>query len=115
MTALTENPGHSLDGLEVALRALRGRGFRFIDPRDEHGDVVALVGVRAHNNVLDVVRMHSESHVIASRVPGDSDVLAPATVFWQRTGPARDVLEALLDLPDDRSPGSLSASGDGCR
>src|SRR3954465_13430035 len=115
MTMLAKEPSHSFDGLEAQLRALRGRGFQFIDPRDEHGDVVALVGVRAHDNVLDVVRLHSECDVFAARMPGDSNVLAPVKVFWERTGPAREGLEAMLGLPDDRVPGSLTPMGSGCR
>lgn len=98
---LAENPAGDL---EAQLWALRGRGFRFLDPRDDQGEVVALVGVRAHHDVLDVVRLHSESDVVAARMPGDSDVLAPARVLWERAGAAREVLDAMLALPDDWVP-----------
>jgi hypothetical protein len=93
------------------LRALRERGFTFIDPRDERGDVVAVVGVRVHDNVVDVVRLHGEDDVEASRVPCDEDILAPRKVFWQRAGSAGEVLAGLLDLPDDRTPGSVVRAG----
>jgi hypothetical protein len=97
--------------LSEALLALRARGFRFIDPKDEQGDVVAVVGVRAHDDVLDVIRLNGEDDVIASRIPCDADVLAPKTVYWQRTGSACEVLAQLLALPDDRIPGRIKVSG----
>jgi hypothetical protein len=104
MSSLAEQTGVSTDD---QLRALVARGFQFFDPRDDDGEVVAVVGVRAHDNVIDVVRLHGEDEAIASRLPLDADILAPRTVFWQRTGPARDVLSTLLALPDDRIPGPL--------
>ena len=87
---------------------LRARGFYFIDPRDKGGEVVAVVGVRAHDNVIDVVRLHSEDEAIASRMPGDDDIVAPTKVFWRQEGPANTVLGEMLALPDDRTPGSLA-------
>jgi hypothetical protein len=92
---------------DAQLRALVARGFRFIDPRDENGDVVAVVGVRAHHNVVDVVQLHGEDDVIAARMPTDQDVLAPRQVYWREVGPAHEVLGAMLALPDDRMPGVL--------
>lgn len=92
---------------DAQLRALVARGFRFIDPRDENGDVVAVVGVRAHHDVVDVVQLHGEDEVVATRMPTDQDVLAPRQVFWREVGPAHHVLGAMLALPDDRTPGML--------
>jgi hypothetical protein len=92
---------------DAQLRALVARGFRFIDPRDENGDVVAVVGVRAHHDVVDVVQLHGEDDVIAARMPTDQDVLAPRQVFWREVGPAHEVLGAMLALPDDHLPGML--------
>jgi hypothetical protein len=111
MSAAVEHAGDSPDNPAGQLLALRARGFRFIDPRDEKGDVVALVGVRAHDDVIDVVRLHGEDHVVASRLPDDADVLAPEKVYWQRTGPAREVLGKMLALPDDRVPDSVTPDG----
>ena len=93
---------------EEQILELRARGFYFIDPRDEGGEVVAVVGVRAHDNVIDVVRLHSEEEAIASRVPNDEDILKPSRVFWRQVGPAHEVLGEMLALPDDRTPGSLA-------
>jgi hypothetical protein len=97
----------SAGSTEAQLLELRARGFRFIDPRDEGGEVVAVVGVRAHDNVLDVVRLHSEDHAIAMRLPGGEDILRPTRIFWCQEGPANEVMSSLLALPDDRTPGSL--------
>ncbi|OLR91682.1 hypothetical protein BJP25_26205 [Actinokineospora bangkokensis] len=88
------------------LRTLVARGFEFLHPRDAEGDLVAVVGVRAHHGVIDVVRLHAEDDVTALRLPGDTlDVLNPTTVLWERTGWATTVLRLLIDLPDDRTPG----------
>jgi hypothetical protein len=94
----------SVDG---QLRALVDRGFRFVDPRDEHGDVLAVVGVRAHDDVVDVVELRGEDDAVASRMPPDQDFLAPRRVYWREQGPASVVLARLLFLPDDHVPGTL--------
>jgi hypothetical protein len=108
MSAVAERADESPGSTEDLLIALRTRGFQFIDPRDAGGEVVAVVGVRAHDNVIDVVRLHSEDQAIASRMPCDeADILAPREVFWQHEGPVLAVLGSLLCLPDDRTAGSL--------
>jgi hypothetical protein len=110
MSAVAERGGESVgSSTEDRILELRARGFYFIDPRDEGGEVVAVVGVRAHDNVIDVVRLHSEDEAIASRIPFDADILASTRVFWQLRGTANEVLDELLALPDDRTPGSLAA------
>lgn len=97
---------------EDQLRALVSRGFRFLHPRDSGGDVLAVVGVRAHHNVVDVMCLHGERDAKAMRMPSnEKDVLAPTVVLWQATGSADTVLADLLALPDDRLPGSLVPHG----
>ena len=109
MSTVAERGGESAgNSTEDRILELRARGFYFIDPRDEGGEVVAVVGVRAHHNVIDVVRLHSEDDAIASRVPSDENILAPTRVFWRQQGSAHEVLGELLALPDDRTPGSLA-------
>lgn len=105
MAASAVSSVESTTSTDVQLRALVARGFRFIDPRDDNGDVVAVVGIRAHDNVVDVVRLNDEDDVVASRMPSDQDVLAPRQVFWQEAGSAQDVLGKMLALPDDGIPG----------
>ena len=62
-----------------------------------------MVGVRAHDDVIDVVRLHTEDDAVATRMPADEEnVLQPSRFSWHRTGPACTVLEELLGLPDER-------------
>ncbi|HVW44553.1 MAG TPA: hypothetical protein VHC18_24695 [Amycolatopsis sp.] len=86
---------------EVRLLGLIDRGYRFLHPCDEEGAVVAVVGVRAHHAVVDVVRLDGEDDVTAVRVPADEpDVFAPGKVLWRSHGDACEVLDELLALPD---------------
>jgi len=101
--------GTAAASVDVQLRALVDRGFRFIDPRDEHGDVLAVVGVRAHDDVVDVIELHGEDDAIATRMPPDQDALDPRLVYWREQGPASVVLAKLLFLPDTHIPGVISA------
>jgi hypothetical protein len=88
--------------VETRLLDLIGRGYRFIHPRDDDGNVVAVVGIRAHGSVVDVVRLNAEDDVLASRVPGDeADVLSPRKLLWRCRGTADEVLDELLALADD--------------
>jgi len=107
MAASAASSAHAASSTDAQLRALVARGFRFVDPRDENGDVVAVVGVRAHHNVVDVVQLHGEDEASAARMPTDEDVLAPRQVYWREAGPAHEVLGAMLALPDDRTRGAL--------
>ncbi|MFI7680872.1 hypothetical protein [Actinophytocola sp. NPDC049390] len=99
--------GVAAPSVDFQLRALVGKGFRFVDPRDEHGEVVAVVGVRAHDNVLDVVELHGEDDAVATRMPPDQDLLAPRRYHWREQGPASAVMAKLLSLPDNYVPGML--------
>lgn len=91
--------------VDAQLRGLLGKGFRFVDPRDERGEVLAVVGVRAHDGVIDVVELHGEDEAVATRMPSDQDVLAPQRIHWRAQGPASAVLAKLLVLPDRHTPG----------
>ncbi|RSM79523.1 hypothetical protein DMH04_31605 [Kibdelosporangium aridum] len=86
---------------EDRLRQLIARGFKFVHPRDESGAITAIVGVRPHDNVIDVVQLRTEDDAIALRMAGDTkDVLAPEAHSWRAEGPAPRVLDELLSLPD---------------
>jgi hypothetical protein len=104
MVTSAVSPVNAATSTDAQLRALVARGFRFIDPRDEYGDVVAVVGIRAHHNVVDVVQLNSEDDVIASRMPSDQDVMAPRQVFWREVGPVQEVLGKMLAMADDWVP-----------
>lgn len=106
----TESSTDSVGTAVDQLRELVTRGFRFVHPRDDNGHVVAVVGVRAHAGIVDVVLLESESDAKAMRLPGDEkNVLAPAKVLWETTGPAPEVLAELLTLP--AGPGHGASSG----
>jgi len=88
--------------IDDRLQDLITRGYKFVHPRDAAGAVIAVVGVRAHHSVIDVVRLNAEDDVVATRMPGDeADILAPNTVLWRSEGNAGPVLDELLSLPDD--------------
>jgi hypothetical protein len=107
MVSSTESSTDSLGTAVHQLRELVTRGFRFVHPRDDNGQVVAVVGVRPHEGFVDVVLLQSESDAKAMRLPGDEkNVLAPATVLWETTGPAPEVLAELLALSAERVSGS---------
>ncbi|TDV53811.1 hypothetical protein CLV71_104279 [Actinophytocola oryzae] len=103
--------GSASEGVDAQLCALVRRGFRFVDPRNEHGDVMAVVGVRAHDDVIDVVEILGEDEAVATRMPPDQDVLAPRRIHWREQGPASVVLARLLLLADDHVPGKLHLPG----
>lgn len=119
-TPLAEYPDPTTgDDVADQLRALIDWGFRFAYPRRANGEIAAVVGVRAHHHVVDIVQLLGEHDADASRIPGDEpDILSPRHVLWRATGPAHTVLRQVLDLQDVDSIdlGSDSAHGrpNGC-
>lgn len=92
---------------QAQLRQLVARGFQFTHPTGPDGALEAVVGVRVHDNVVDMVRLHAEDDVAARRVPSDEpDVLEPTVVLWQSAGDVDTVLNELLSLPDGPSAGA---------
>ncbi|SFA75504.1 hypothetical protein SAMN05216266_101237 [Amycolatopsis marina] len=98
---------------EKTLRRLIDRGYRFVHPRDADGEVLAVVGVRAHGTVIDVVRLEAEDDVLAIRMPADeADILEPRTQLWRSTGEMCSVIDELLSLGDkEYAPGSADTRG----
>jgi len=100
----TQPTSPDVEELDEQLRALMARGFSFAHPRPPGGDIVAIVGVRAHHDVVDIIQLLGEDNADATRVPNDEpDILSPQHVVWRATGPAHEVLKRLLDL-DDNTP-----------
>lgn len=98
---------------ETGLRRLIDRGFQFVHPRSPEGEVLAVVGIRAHEDVIDVVQLHAEDDVIATRMPGgEPDILAPRTTLWQVSGSVLTVIDQLLALPE--RPAEPETTGRGC-
>jgi hypothetical protein len=89
-----------VSAIDDRLVALRAAGFHFAANHDADGAIVALIGVRAHRGVVDIVRIWGEDDADAARVPDDeSNVLSPDTVLWRASGPTARVLDDLLILP----------------
>ena len=83
------------------LQALIARDFQFTHPRDTNGSLIAVVGIRVHHGVIDIVQLYGEHDADAARIPGEEpDVLFPRTVLWRTTGSAREVVNATLALGD---------------
>lgn len=92
-----------MDKIQERLRRLVARGFQFIHPTGPEGTLEAVVGVRVHDNVIDVLQLHAENDVRAARMsPNEANVLAPKAAFWQSVGHVATVLDELRALPDRR-------------
>jgi hypothetical protein len=95
------DPAGAVQDVERGLQELIARGYRFVHPTDDCGEVQAVVGVRAHNNVVDVVRLNAEDDVEALRLPGsEKNIFAPVSCLWRARGSAPQVLGEVLALPD---------------
>lgn len=105
--------GSSFD-IDQGLQQLIARGYQFVHPTDGSGEVQAVVGVRVHDNVVDVVRLNAEDDAEAARLPGsEQNVLAPTSTLWRSRGEASQVLGEVLSLPE-RPPATAVASANGC-
>lgn len=98
------------------LNALIEKGFHFVHPRNAAGEVVAVVGVRIHHDVVDLVRVHAEDDAIATRAPAnEANVLMPESLLWEHQGEAADVIDQMLRLPDQlhnaQRPGRRATNG----
>jgi hypothetical protein len=85
----------------IRLRELVARGFRLMPPiRDDDGELVALIYVRPHGDVIDIVELRGEDDVRAARVSrGQGIRIEPRTTLWRTVGAACDVLDQVLALP----------------
>jgi hypothetical protein len=107
MTSSAEVRAPETLDFETGLQELIARGYRFIHPCNNNGEVLEIVGIRAHDDVVDVVRLSAEDDVHAMRVPGDDEnILTPKRVLWQATGPVGAVLAEMLALSESHTPGS---------
>ncbi|MGW4482286.1 hypothetical protein ACWEOE_00460 [Amycolatopsis sp. NPDC004368] len=101
----------ALETVESGLQALIGRGYQFVHETDANGEFEAVVGVRVHDNVVDVVRLNAEDDAVATRMPGTEDnVFQPEKWLWRRRGEVAQVLSEVLALPDEQS----AESAKGC-
>lgn len=87
--------------MSEGLRTLSARGFQFAHPRDDQGRLIAVVGIRVHHGVIDIMQVYSDHDAEAARIPDEEpDVLFPQMVLWRSTGTAHEVLEAITALAD---------------
>jgi hypothetical protein len=94
------------------LRELMARGYRFVHPRNTHGHVVAVTGVRAHHDVIDVFQLYGEHAANAARMPrSEPDIMSPRCVLWRSSGSPDAVIDDLLKLAE---PTSQPAGDGGC-
>ncbi|SDR18538.1 hypothetical protein [Actinopolyspora saharensis] len=99
---------------ETRLLQLIARGFQFVQSTDSDGELESIVGFRGHDNVIDVVRLESEDQVSATRMPSsEENIYAPSTVLWRSSGTVYQVIDQLLELPDDHTPGALLVTTSG--
>lgn len=114
MSPAEQAAGHR-SNYETQLLELVERGYRFVHPTDADGELAEVVGVRVHDNVVDVVKLRGEHDVVAMRLPaGEVDILAPRQVLWQTSGYVAEVLERLLALPEEAPPSMADRSAGGC-
>ncbi|WP_020664001.1 hypothetical protein [Amycolatopsis benzoatilytica] len=98
--------------IERGLRQLIARGYQFVHPTNELGEVQAVVGVRVHDNVVDVVRLNAEDDVEAARLPGgEQNIFEPASTLWRSRGEAGQVIGEVLALPERHSDAVPAANG----
>ena len=98
--------------IERGLQQLIDRGYQFVHPTNELGEVQAVVGVRVHDNVVDVVRLNAEDDVEAARLPGsEKDIFEPAATLWRSRGEAGQVIREVLALPERQPDAGPAANG----
>lgn len=87
--------------VQERLTGLVARGFQFIHPTGPDGALEEVIGVRIHDDMIDVVRLLAEDRVAATRMRHDEEnILAPKAVLWQSTGHVIPVLDDVLALHD---------------
>ncbi|MCI2418124.1 hypothetical protein MOQ72_11865 [Saccharopolyspora sp. K220] len=86
----------------IRLRQLMARGFRLMPPvRDTDGELMALIYVRPHGDIIDIVELRGEDDVRAARVSRKDGIRDdPSTAQWRTAGAACDVLDQVLALPE---------------
>lgn len=86
----------------MRLRQLVLRGFQLMPPvRDGTGELEALIYVRPHGDVIDIVEVLAEDHVRAARVPRRGEIRTDdSAAYWRITGDVIEVVDQVLALPE---------------
>lgn len=84
------------------LRQLVLRGFQLMPPvRDGTGELEALIYVRPHGDVIDIVEVLAEDNVRAARVPRRGEIRTDDNAaYWRTSGAVIDVVDQVLALPE---------------
>ncbi|WP_093415951.1 hypothetical protein [Saccharopolyspora flava] len=84
------------------LRQLVLRGFQLMPPvRDGSGELEALIYVRPHGDVIDIVEVLAEDHVRAARVPRRGEIRTDdSAAYWRVAGGVIEVVDQVLALPE---------------
>lgn len=89
------------DDISVRLQTMRALQFEFATDQAPDGSIEALVGVRVHDGVIDIVELYGEDEATATRLPDtEPNIMFATTVLWHTRGTAYEVIDALLALPD---------------
>jgi hypothetical protein len=89
------------DGISARLQVMRALNFEFATDQAPDGSIEALVGVRVHGGVIDIVELYGEDEATATRLPdSEPNIMLARTVLWHTRGTAYEVIDALLALPD---------------
>ncbi|SNR55727.1 hypothetical protein SAMN06265360_11011 [Haloechinothrix alba] len=89
-----------------ALRRSVTAGFTFRHLYDSSGAVVdALYAQRWRAGVMDTFLVHGMHEAIAARYPAPGAQIEPEPL-WHRSGTVAEVIDALLELPDNDRPGA---------
>ena len=80
---------------------MRALGYEFATDHADDGSIEALVGVRVHHGVIDIFELYGEDEATATRLPdSEPNIMFASTVLWHTRGPAYEVIDELLSLPD---------------
>lgn len=83
------------------LHTLTSHDFHFAHPHDAQGRLIAVIGIRAHHEVIDILQLYDEHDAEAARIPAEEpDILFPRTVLWHTTGTAQEIIDATIALAD---------------
>jgi hypothetical protein len=99
-------PAGAPNDIGVRLEAMRALDYEFATDHADDGSIDALVGVRVHHGVIDILELYGEDEATATRLPdSEPNIMLARTVLWHTRGTAYEVIDELLSLPDPESGG----------
>ena len=87
--------------ISARLQMMRTLDYEFATDHADDGGIEALVGVRVHQGVIDILELYGEDEATATRLPDtEPNIMLARTVLWHTRGAAYEVIDELLSLPD---------------